>query len=956
MNPKFPGRIRFLFAAFLSIHNLLAQTQPDSVDVTFFYIASGNPSTVYLPGEFNNWGPNSNGFISPNAPARMNFDATTGRWFKTVRLRVGGPDPLPDPRPGKSIRGAYQYKFNENGVNTGWLSDPLNPRRNPTDNDNSILYVNNPTIHYLLPNSLSGIVNEQPLRITAYIFSSTKDAVDPASIRLVVNSTEYTDIDSAYDPAIKFFSFVPPQPLTNGTNRVKLFVRSVSGSQSGDSTTFSYAVNPPLVVEPLPAGVVDGINYVNQSTVTLSLFAPRKKFVYVIGDFNDWKIAPAYFMKITPDSSHFWITLNGLAPNNEYLFQYWVDGKIRIADSYTEKISDPQYDRFISDSTYPNLIPYPIGKTEEIASVLQTAQTPDVWQVTDFERPAPKDLVIYELLIRDFIGNHDYKTLIDSLNYFAKLGVNAIELMPIMEFEGNESWGYNPSFYFAPDKYYGPNNDLKRFIDECHKRGIAVILDIVLNHSFGQSPFVRLYSQGPYGPPTPDNPWFNVTATHPFSVGYDFNHESQFTKALVDRVNAYWLTEYRVDGYRFDLSKGFTQRYSGADVDYWGSYDASRIAILKRMADKIWEVDSTAYIILEHFAENREEKELAEYRRGIMLWGNMNYNYNEATMGYHENGKSDFSWGAYTTRGWSKPHLVTYMESHDEERLMFKNIRYGNRSGNYNIQDTTTALNRMKLAAAFFFTIPGPKMMWQFGELGYDYSIDYNGRLGNKPIRWDYLRDPRRKNLYKVFAALIKLKTQNEAFGSSNFSLSLRDPVKRIGILHSSMNVIIIGNFDVVASFINPNFPNTGKWYDYFSGDSLVVTDPQAAIFLQPGEFHIYTTAKLETPERGIITEVEKAPVPVPYTFALEQNFPNPFNPETTIRFELPQPAEVTLRIFNLLGEEVITLAKEKRLAGPHSLVWNGRDAKNQPVASGIYLLRLEAENRAAVRKIVVVR
>ncbi|NOZ04318.1 MAG: hypothetical protein GXO92_06915 [FCB group bacterium] len=102
--------------------------------------------------------------------------------------------------------------------------------------------------------------------------------------------------------------------------------------------------------------------------------------------------------------------------------------------------------------------------------------------------------MIYELLVRDFIDRHDYQTLIDTLDYLEKLGINAIELMPINEFEGNSSWGYNPSFYFAPDKYYGTRQDLKLFIDECHRRGIAVIMDIVLNHTYGQSPLVSGYT------------------------------------------------------------------------------------------------------------------------------------------------------------------------------------------------------------------------------------------------------------------------------------------------------------------------------------------------------------------------------------------------------------------------------------------------------------------------------
>ncbi len=211
-------------------------------------------------------------------------------------------------------------------------------------------------------------------------------------------------------------------------------------------------------------------------------------------------------------------------------------------------------------------------------------------------------------------------------------------------------------------------------------------------------------------------------------------------KTFVDRVNAHWINEYHVDGYRFDFTKGFTNKPG----DGW-AYDASRINILKRMATSIWNADSDAYVILEHLSDNSEEKVLSDF--GMMLWGNLNYSYNEATMGYHENNKSNFSQISYKVRGWNDPHLVGYMESHDEERLMYKNLEHGNASGAYNIKELNTALERMELAGAFFFTVPGPKMIWQFGELGYDYSIDDPCRVCNKPIRWDYIRGPSKRNL-----------------------------------------------------------------------------------------------------------------------------------------------------------------------------------------------------------------
>ena len=402
----------------------------------------------------------------------------------------------------------------------------------------------------------------------------------------------------------------------------KLKVTAVKGTTT-DSQTLDLIVFAPSEVAPLPAGAKLGINYLSTTEVILALQAPGKRIAHVIGDFNDWKVLPDYQLKKTADGAIFWIKLTGLVPQKEYIFQYLVDGDIRIGDPYADKVSDPFNDQeIISQNRHPGLLPYPTGKTEFQATFLQTGQAPYAWKNTSYTRPKPEELNVYELLVRDFDQKRTYQAVIERLDYLKELGINAIELMPVGEFEGNLSWGYNPSFFFAPDKYYGTKNDLKRLIDEAHGRGIVVIMDMVLNHAFGQNSMVRLYNDGDYGAPTEDNPWFNRVAKHPFNVGYDFNHESPYTKAFVDSVNNYWLTEYKVDGIRFDLSKGFTQVNSGSNVSSWSNYDPSRIKIWKHIYDRIKTNHPNAYVILEHLAVNEEEKELANY--GMLLWGNMN--------------------------------------------------------------------------------------------------------------------------------------------------------------------------------------------------------------------------------------------------------------------------------------------------------------------------------------------
>ena len=727
---------------------------------------------------------------------------------------------------------------------------------------------------------------------------------------------------------------------------IALSVAQITGSNPAKLTAGD---NPRIHDEPLPEGVHEGITYKGDNSIILTLFAPYKSAVYVIGDFTGWLVDAQYLMNryvVDPDSIYWWLQINNLSPAQEYAYQYLVDGSLRIADPYAEKVLDPWNDQYISSETYPGLKQYPTNKTSEPVSVFRTNKISYAWLYSDsFVPPAQEQLVIYELLMRDFVQEHDYKTVIDTLSYFEKLGINAIELMPVTEFEGNLSWGYNPSFYFAPDKYYGPANDLKRLIDQCHRRGIAVIMDMVLNHSYGQCPLVRLYFDSRNDRPTVQNPWYNTVSPNPvYAWGYDFDHTSPATQKFVDRVVTYWLTEYQIDGFRFDFTKGFTNTPGDGMA-----YDTQRIGILERLADKIWSVNPDAYVILEHFTDNSEERVLSSYGKGMIIWGKMNSEYNEATMGYNEERKSDFSWGYAGNRQWPGDNLVTYMESHDEERLMFKNLEYGNHSGSYNVQDLPTALDRIKLACAFFLTYPGPKMIWQFGEVGYDYSIDYNGRTGEKPIRWDYYTDDdSRRKLFSEVAQMIKLHTTFPTFYSndSKVEMDVRGSLKQINLRHAEMNAVIIGNFDVTSAVIVPQFNHNRIWYDYLSGDSLTVIP--SSILLQPGEFHIYTDLNA----RKLIAQGGERVK----DFLLEQNFPNPFNSGTTILYKLPAATPVTLDIYNTAGRHVARLINRIQPAGSHTVIWNGFNDRGKQVASGLYIYRLQCRNYIETRKMLLIR
>ena len=756
-------------------------------------------------------------------------------------------------------------------------------------------------------------------------------------------------------------SSVSANPLiTSGGMQVIMAEASDGVNTRLDSVKF-FVSAPPAVV-PVPAGLRDGINYEpGDTSATLVFFAPSKNGVYVIGDFNNWTQAQNYQMNKSPDGNRHWLRITGLTPGTEYAYQFLVDGSLKVADYYTEKILDPNNDPFISPLTYPGLKAYPIGKTSGNVSILQTRKPAFNWQVDNFNRPDKRNLVIYELLVRDFTGYSNYQTLTDTLSYLKRLGINVIELMPVNEFEGNNSWGYNPSFYFAPDKYYGTESDLRRFIDACHQQGIAVVIDIALNHSFGQSPMVQLYFDAASGKPALNSPWFNQDARHPFNVGYDFNHENQATKDFVDRVTEHWLVNYKIDGIRWDLSKGFTQVNNPNNVGAWGAYDPTRIAIWKRIYDKMQTYAPGSYCILEHFADNSEEIELSNY--GMLLWGNSNYNFNEATMGFLQN--SNFESSIAQKRNWSQPHLIAYQESHDEERLMFKNINFGNSSNSsHNVKNLQVGLARNAMAASFWAMTPGPKMLWQFGELGYDYSINYcpsNGtvsdqcRLDPKPVRWDYQQNAERKLLYNVYSALLQLRNTPNYISTfttnTDVSWNLSGGFKWIKTESDSLKVVVIGNFDVATVTGNVTFPTAGTWYSYLSQGTRIATGASESISLQPGEFYVYTNRNISN---HVITGVDD--LRPDFSDQSLIIYPNPVISAATLAYEIPVTGKVDISVYNLQGQKIINLFSGVKPKGKHSFTWSASDSWAKRSAAGQYLLILEVEGRKMKKQFIITK
>lgn len=740
-------------------------------------------------------------------------------------------------------------------------------------------------------------------------------------------------------------------------------------SQGGSSITknFNIFVNA-TISQAIPSGLEQGINYntTDTSKATLVLEAPFKDFVYVVGSFNNWTLSPQYAMKKNPNSDLFWLELNGLTSGQVETYQYWVFEQennspspklVKVADPYSTLVLSPYDDPYIPAETYANIPAYPQNQEREV-TVLQTGLSQYNWQVTNFEKPAKEDLVIYELLIRDFDANRNFQDVINKIDYFKNLNINAIELMPVMEFEGNESWGYNTSFHMALDKFYGTESKFKELVDVCHQNGIAVILDLALNHAFGRNPLVRMWMDDPdnngWGEPNSENPYFNMQATHSYSVGSDFDHSSNLTKNYTKAVIKHWIEEFKIDGFRWDLTKGFTQNCSSGDDSCTNSYQADRVAVLKEYADYSWSLDPDHYVIFEHLGGQQEQKEWADYRidegKGIMLWGKMTNPYNQLTMGYA--GDSNFNGMGHNSQNFIGKRLIGYAESHDEERIMYRNLLYGESSGGYDVTDLSTALPRMSALGAVTLTIPGPKMIWHFGELGMENSIftcndgsvnDPSGsngdcKLDTKPQpQWvdDWGSDPNRSEIYNSWSRINALKI-NEPVFKGNYDINSGSLTPKIYIWDETLsfnglrNVVVLSNFDVTTQNITPNFPYTGDWYDLMdaSGNTTIsVSNTSHAISLAPGEFKIFGNQPSTLSVNDLLSENNI------------RIYPNPANEY----FKINQRS-TNIMVHDLLGKLVQT-HKGEFSSGYHFDI--------SSLESGFYLISVFTEKGKITRKIL---
>lgn len=579
---------------------------------------------------------------------------------------------------------------------------------------------------------------------------------------------------------------------TNGTETLTqtISIAYVQASPAEAYPGLSTSVAPPMGAVKNPDG-----------SVTFCICADQKSSVVLVPSWDDYKILDKNLMKLHSyrggQHKYFWITVEGLKDDVYYPYYFLIDGVYKVGDPYARIVLDMYSDKWKDelDTAWPGRPQYPYDKFDDTMLAVYRGDLEGNYNFSDFTIPNHDNLVIYELLLRDFTGDEGQangtgtlRQAMEKLDYLKDLGVNAVELLPIMEFNGNKSWGYNTNFYFAIDKAYGSPQDLKDFVEGCHRRGMAVILDIVFNQSDGLHPWYQMYDIS-------KNPFYNQTAPHSYSVLNDWKQENEIVRQQFKDALRFWMRVYNVDGYRFDLVKGLADSGAYGNTD---GYIKSRINNMIDFHSAIKEVKPDGIHINEHLLDNKNENnELAA--DGQLNWVSAGaFNAQDYIKGsgsgnlenFYKNGNND----PFTT--------IAYAESHDEQRIAYQGMNSTN-SSIKNKKDVV--MKRAGQVAVQLMMSPGSKMIWQFGELGDSQNTKdgNNNDTGNKKVLWDTLNDADIKALHDTYQALCYFRKDNPTLfdrtAKFNYYNTTSAPTSTMRYMQLTQ-----GDLEVIA-VINPN-------------------------------------------------------------------------------------------------------------------------------------------------------
>ncbi len=565
----------------------------------------------------------------------------------------------------------------------------------------------------------------------------------------------------------------------------RLTARTFRGGQVAVDRVEFWRV-PPFRRAPPPRGMPLGATVGDDGTVTFALHAPGKHFVSVIGSFNRWDPA-AHVMDLAADGT-WWRTVR-LDPG-ELCYQYVVDGQKRVADPYAR---DVEWKNAKGEETH---------EPSNALSVLEVPARPFGWSDADFRRPPLEDLIIYEFNLEDLCRGQGFTGVIAKLDYIRDLGVTAIEPLPFTEFAGATSWGYNPAFHMAPESTYGTPEELKRLVDEAHRRGLAVIFDMVLNHMDAASPLWQLY-----GLDYDASPFFRLFLGDNWGFP-DLDQESEAFKRYAADVLAMWIREYHADGFRYDATRwtGWQGHHDwGAG---WFAYAAKQ-------------VDAGTYQIAEHLPSDPELQKQTEMDAG---WHDYFRWRLRDMLRNAELNRDEFEKIMDPVRlGFSNAlERVAYVESHDEERFLreLREAGYPERE----------ALRRNLAAIAVTLTAPGIPMLYA----GQEFGETAPKVVGPNPLRWENLEKPAFRELHDRVRTLVRLRASHPALRSTAIRF-VADTPPGVAVYERGSGdsaVLVAVNFGRMEREFTPPGEEWGNVLDPGASADRMIIPPGGAVVL----------------------------------------------------------------------------------------------------------------------------
>ncbi|HEX2905957.1 MAG TPA: alpha-amylase family glycosyl hydrolase [Phototrophicaceae bacterium] len=540
--------------------------------------------------------------------------------------------------------------------------------------------------------------------------------------------------------------------------------------------------------------------------IEFKLFAPYNDSVSLIGDWNSWEPIP-----MKKDKKGFWKVSVPLG-DGEYQYKFRVKSKSYFSLDETVDVFDPYATHLSGDQFENSCIIIQQGQP-----VVTTYQ----WRHDKQPLPANKELVIYELHVGDFTGGPGdgpqggpkskgrFGDVLDKLDYLADLGVGAVELMPVKEFPGEQSWGYVWRSLFAIERAYGSPDELAQLIDELHGRGIRVILDMVFNHSDLETPLTKINYEYWYYKDNPDAPHLRwgpkLNYTH-----HDANLDVWPARQYAWDAIEYWLDHFHIDGIRFDaalvLNRDFLtwvqQNIYQKIGDIKPFYTiAECIPQDPGIAGPDGPLDAAWH---EHFY-----RQLICTTVGAPTEGREPFNL-EAIINVLDPRRDGFS-GTF--------NVVNYLNSHDENRLLWQ---ISNAGGFYD----ESAFRRNKLGAGLLLTAPGVPMFW----MGEEFGESAPRTMEYQPLDWALLQNDTNSGLLHFYQGLIKLKRTTSALQNDTFEVILRDDNR--GLLaykrwdDAGGVVVVVANLrhQYAGEFVLENVGlEDGSWHEYvFNYDNTV--------------------------------------------------------------------------------------------------------------------------------------